>query len=121
MSKHSGCCSHDDDQQEERESHSHKHDREDNHDHEHAHEHSHSEGGFDLRAELAPVGLVIALFAVGIGFEEALHNTPFAIAEYAIFIAAYLLAGWNVLKIAGRNIVASNLLLDRASSRVRNC
>ena len=97
MSKHSGCCSHNDDQQEERESHSHRHDRE--------HEHSHGEAGFDLRAELAPVVLVIGLFGVGIGFEEALHNTPLSIAEYAIFIAAYLLAGWNVLKIAGRNIL----------------
>jgi Zn2+/Cd2+-exporting ATPase len=95
MSKHGGCCSHDDDKQEDRKSHSHDRDR----------EHSHGEGGFDLRAELAPVLLVFGLFGVGIGFEEVLHNTPFAIAEYAIFIFAYLLAGWNVLTIAGRNIL----------------
>ncbi len=95
MSKHGGCCSHDDDKQEDRESHSHKHDR----------EHNHGEAGFDLRAELAPVVLVIGLFGVGIGLEEPLHNTPFSIAEYAIFIFAYLLAGWNVLTIAGRNIL----------------
>ncbi len=106
MSKHCGCSSHDDDRQQ-KESHDHKpdRDRENSHDREHEHEHSHSEGGFDLRAELAPVVLVIALFGVGMGFEETLHNTPFAIAEYAIFISAYLLAGWNVLMIAGRNIL----------------
>jgi Cd2+/Zn2+-exporting ATPase len=99
MSKYSGCCSHDDDKQEDRESHSHKHDREDGHDHDCG------EGGIDLRTELVPVILVIGLFGVGIGFEETLHNTPFSIAEYAIFIFAYLLAGWNVLTIAGRNIL----------------
>ncbi|WP_019501287.1 heavy metal translocating P-type ATPase [Pseudanabaena sp. PCC 6802] len=103
MSKHCGCSSHDDDKQEHQESHSHKHDREDGHDRDH--DHDHGEGGFDLRAELAPVVLVIGLFGVGTGFEEALHNTPFSIAEYAIFIFAYLLAGWNVLTIAGHNIL----------------
>jgi Zn2+/Cd2+-exporting ATPase len=103
MSKHSECCSHDDDKQEHQESP--EHDRKDGHDHEHEHEHSHGEGGFDLRAELAPVVLVVGLFAIGTAFEETLHNTPFSIAEYAIFISAYLIAGWNVLMIAGRNIL----------------
>ncbi len=103
MSKHSECCSHDDDKQEHQESP--EHDRKDGHDHEHEHEHSHGEGGFDLRAELAPVVLVVGQFAIGTAFEETLHNTPFSIAEYAIFISAYLIAGWNVLMIAGRNIL----------------
>lgn len=103
MSKHSECCSHDDDKQEHQESP--EHDRKDGHDLEHEHEHSHGEGGFDLRAELAPVVLVVGLFAIGTAFEETLHNTPFLIAEYAIFISAYLIAGWNVLMIAGRNIL----------------
>jgi Zn2+/Cd2+-exporting ATPase len=89
---HSGCCSSED---------RHEPDRE----HSHGHSHSRGEGGFDLRAELAPVVLVTALFGVGVGFEEALHNTPFAIAEYIVFILAYLLAGWNVLSTAGRNIL----------------
>jgi Zn2+/Cd2+-exporting ATPase len=85
MSNHSGCssCCHDD------------RDR----------GHTHGEGEFNLKAELSPVLMVVGLFGVGVGFEETLHNTPFAIAEYAVFIAAYLLAGWNVLMAAGRNIL----------------
>jgi Zn2+/Cd2+-exporting ATPase len=96
-SGHLGCCGSDQTE----------HDREHSHENgnEHDHNHTHGEGGFNLRAELTPVALVIVLFAVGMGFEEALHNTPFSIAEYAVFIFAYLLAGWNVLMIAGRNIL----------------
>jgi Cd2+/Zn2+-exporting ATPase len=92
MSNHSGCssCCHDD-----RDRENHKHDR----------GHTHGEGEFNLKAELPPVLMVAGLFSVGVAFEEALHNTPFAIAEYAVFIAAYLLAGWNVLMAAGRNIL----------------
>jgi len=42
---------------------------------------------------------------LGSVFEKPLHNTPFSIAEYAVFIPAYLLSGWGVLTIAGRNIL----------------
>ena len=44
-------------------------------------------------------------YILGSVFEKPLHNTPFSIAEYAVFIPAYLLSGWGVLTIAGRNIL----------------
>lgn len=93
----SGCysCSHDEQPLHEHENHNHDHDR----------EHSHGDGDFELKRELIPVLLVVVLFIFGFAFEEPLHNTPFSIAEYLVFIPAYLLSGWNVLTIAGRNIL----------------
>ncbi|NJK48907.1 cadmium-translocating P-type ATPase [Candidatus Gracilibacteria bacterium] len=95
-----GCCScsHEDENQ---------HSRRENHNHNHAHNHEHSDedGDFELKRELLPIFLVIILFTLGFTFEETLHNTPFSIAEYLVFIPAYLLSGWNVLTIAGQNIL----------------
>ena len=50
------------------------------------------------------IGGVIVLFCLGLFFEPSLHHTPFAIGEYLVFIPAYLLSGWDVLRQAGRNI-----------------
>ena len=49
---------------------------------------------------------VSALFLLlsGIIFEKEIHNTPYHIAEYAVFITAYLIAGWKVITKAIRNI-----------------
>ncbi|NJL19782.1 MAG: cadmium-translocating P-type ATPase [Leptolyngbyaceae cyanobacterium SM1_3_5] len=91
--------------------HDHGHRSDDGHNHGHSHHdrhnhgHSHGSGEFDLKAELIPVGTVVVLFLLGIVFEDTLHNTPYSIAEYAVFIPAYLLSGWTVLKAAGRNIL----------------
>jgi len=52
-------------------------------------------------------GLVLLL--AGIFFEDELHSTPYHIAEYLIFIAAYLISGWNVLRMAVRNIVSGQV------------
>ena len=68
------------------------------------HAHNHSEG-FSLKREGVLVAVVIVLFVFGSVFEERLHNTPFSIAEYLVFIPAYLLSGWTVLTSAGRNIL----------------
>jgi Cd2+/Zn2+-exporting ATPase len=87
---HSGCCSHD------HENHNH---------HQHDHDHNHSHGEFNLKQELIPLIVVVSLFIVGFTFENTLHATPFAIAEYLVFIPAYLLSGWNVLMSAGKNIL----------------
>jgi Cd2+/Zn2+-exporting ATPase len=46
----------------------------------------------------------LLLLLAGILFEEEIHNTPFHIAEYAIFVTAYLVVGWNVLASAIKNI-----------------
>lgn len=79
------------------------HDHEHDHDHDHDHGHSHGSGELDFKAEILPVLLVVALLAGGMILEERLHNTPLRIGEYAVFIPAYLLSGWTVLKSAGRN------------------
>lgn len=70
------------------------------------HEHHHQHGSaFSLRRELPSVLVVVALFVLGIIFEKPLHDTPYSLGEYAVFIPAYLLSGWTVLKSAGRNII----------------
>lgn len=101
-SSDSGCCScsHEDDH------HQHSHENH-NHDHNHGHDHDHDHGSgdFNLKQELVPVILVVVLFVGGLIFEKQLHNTPYSIGEYLVFIPAYLLSGWNVLTIAGRNIL----------------
>nr|BAC10634.1 P type ATPase BXA1 [Oscillatoria brevis] len=94
-SSDSGCCSHD-------AHHEHSHE---NHNHDHDHGHDHGNGDFNLKQELIPVISVVLLFIGGLIFEEKLHNTPYSIAEYLVFIPAYLLSGWNVLTSAGRNIL----------------
>lgn len=84
------------------ENHDHDHDR--NHTHHHGHDHHHG-AEFTLKRELPSVLVVIILFVLGLVFEEPLHNTPYSLGEYAIFIPAYLMSGWSVLKSAGRNIL----------------
>ncbi|MEG3900945.1 heavy metal translocating P-type ATPase [Microcoleus sp. B4-C5] len=76
-----------------------------NENHNHDHSHNHGNGDFNLKQELIPVISVVVLFVGGLIFEEKLHNTPYSIGEYLVFIPAYLLSGWNVLTSAGRNIL----------------
>ncbi|MEM7554690.1 MAG: heavy metal translocating P-type ATPase [Cyanobacteria bacterium P01_A01_bin.84] len=76
----------------------------DGHSHGHNHGHSHN-GEFNLKQEIIPVGTSIILFVLGLFFYKFLHNTPFSIGEYLIFIPAYLVSGWSVLTTAGRNIL----------------
>lgn len=72
-------------------------------------DHNHGPGEFNLKQELPPVILSIALLAIGILFEKPLHNTPYSIAEFAVIIPAYLISGWTVLKTAGRNILRGQI------------
>ena len=67
--------------------------------------HNHGGGEVDLKREGLLVGVVITLFVLGSVFAETLHNTPYSIGEYLVFIPAYLLSGWTVLTTAGRNIL----------------
>ena len=78
------------------------------HSHDHGHGHSHS-GEFDLRREVTPIAIAAALFLVGLIFNDALRNTPFAVAEYAVLLPAYLISGWSVLTTAGRNILRGRI------------
>lgn len=68
-------------------------------------DHNHDVGEFSLQREGVLVGVVIALFVSGSVFEATLHDTPYSIGEYLVFIPAYLLSGWTVLTTAGRNIL----------------
>jgi len=47
----------------------------------------------------------LALLLIGLIFEEKLHNTPYEMAEYALYVTAYLIVGWNVLASAVKNII----------------
>ena len=45
------------------------------------------------------------LLVIGLLFEKQLHNTPFEIAEYAVFVTGYLIVGWKVIASAVKNIM----------------
>lgn len=47
----------------------------------------------------------VAIFAIGMVFRDALHDTPYSAGEYAVLLSAYLLSGWQVLRTAFRNLV----------------
>ncbi len=47
----------------------------------------------------------LAFLIVGMVFEEVLHNTPLQLAEYALYITAYLIVGWDVVISAIKNII----------------
>ncbi|HEY9624982.1 MAG TPA: heavy metal translocating P-type ATPase [Crinalium sp.] len=99
---------HDDHAAEHRHNDGHSHDESDVDDG-HDHGHNHGSGEFNLKQELPPVLIAIALFAIAILFEQPLHNTPYNFAEFAVIIPAYLLSGWTVLKAAGRNILRGQI------------
>jgi len=44
------------------------------------------------------------LLILGLVFQDSLHNTPHAFAEYIVFLSAYLLSGWTVLWTAFRHL-----------------
>ncbi|MEH1997543.1 MAG: heavy metal translocating P-type ATPase [Nostoc sp.] len=98
-SESSGCssCEHD-----HHENHNHDHNHDENHNHDHNHDHG---GEFNLKDEVLPLVMILSLYAPGVIFENQLHNTFYSIGEYLLFIPAYLLSGWSVLKTAGRNIL----------------
>ncbi len=55
--------------------------------------------------DLIKILVVLSLLAIGIIFRSTLRSTPFSIGEYSIFLSAYFLSGWNVLKNAFKNII----------------
>ncbi|MDZ8184266.1 MAG: heavy metal translocating P-type ATPase [Nostoc sp. ChiSLP02] len=100
-SESSDCCScgH-----EHHENHNHHHNENYNHDHSHNHNEE-----FNLKKEVFPLVVILSLYAPGVIFENQLHNTLYSIGEYLVFIPAYLLSGWSVLKTAGRNILKGRI------------
>lgn len=72
----------------------------------HAHDHGHdqADGGEGLgRGRLMELIVASVLFLVGFLFNQRLHDTPYAIAEYATLLTAYALVGRRVLWAAVRN------------------
>jgi Cd2+/Zn2+-exporting ATPase len=59
---------------------------------------------FSLKKDIITGSVAGLLFLVQLLFEQHLHHTPGSIAEYAVCLTAYLLAGWNVLSGAVRTI-----------------
>lgn len=72
-------------------------------------DHDHDSGEFSPRKALTPIAISAVLFLTGLIFNEPLHNTRFAIAEYAVLIPAYLISGWGVLTTAGRNLLRGRI------------
>lgn len=56
------------------------------------------------RPELIKIFITILLLSVGLIFEKLIHNTPYHITEYLVFLPAYLISGWGVLIGAFRSI-----------------
>lgn len=55
----------------------------------------------------------ILLLASGLIFEEYIHNTPFQIAEYLVFVTAYLIVGWGVLSSAFKSIIRGRVFNEQ--------
>ncbi|MBU7582551.1 MAG: cadmium-translocating P-type ATPase [Nostoc sp. TH1S01] len=98
-SENSHCCGYD---HYENYNHNHEHHHDDNHNHDHG-------GEFIFKNEIYSLIVICILYVSGLIFEQQLHNTPYAIGEYLVFIPAYLLSGWTVLKTAGRNILKGRI------------
>lgn len=69
----------------------------------HEHQHDHGTGEFNTTRETLLIGAALALFALGLIFRDGLHNTPYSLGEYAVFLTAYAISGWNVVYAAVRN------------------
>ncbi|MFH1241566.1 MAG: heavy metal translocating P-type ATPase [Pseudomonadota bacterium] len=63
-----------------------------------------AEEAFSPRKELYVIISSVILFVLGILFRKELHLTPYAWAEYAVLLSAYLLSGLKVLSTAFRNL-----------------
>ncbi|MBE2188765.1 MAG: heavy metal translocating P-type ATPase, partial [Candidatus Kapabacteria bacterium] len=57
------------------------------------------------KSEIIKIAVVIALLIFGMVFENMIHGTQFQWIEYFVFVVAYLISGWGVLKSAIRNII----------------
>ncbi|MDP2743452.1 MAG: heavy metal translocating P-type ATPase [Dehalococcoidia bacterium] len=62
------------------------------------------EEDFNLKRHLAFIISAVILFGLGMILRDTLHETPYGLAEYAVFLSAYLLSGWKVLFTALRNL-----------------
>ncbi len=66
--------------------------------------HRHDQEQGRLRRRVARLALSALLSVAGIALEEPLHTTPYALAEWAVLLSAYLLAGGPVVLAAVRHL-----------------
>ncbi|NOZ35501.1 MAG: cadmium-translocating P-type ATPase [Chlorobi bacterium] len=57
------------------------------------------------RNTILTASIGILLIIPGIIYQDLLHNTPYHFAEYLLFVTAYLIVGWKVIVLAGKNII----------------
>ncbi len=62
-----------------------------------------------LTGSIIKILIVLILLTAGIVFKKELRATPFSIAEYLVFLTAYFLSGWKVLRNAVRNIIKGKI------------
>ncbi|MDI3533802.1 MAG: Zn2+/Cd2+-exporting ATPase [Thermosediminibacterales bacterium] len=67
------------------------------------------EEDMNIKKQLAVMGVSFLLLLAGLIYRKQLYNTPFAIAEYAVFLISYFLVGWNILISALKNITRGNV------------
>ncbi len=63
----------------------------------------------NFKRELLRIGGLLTLFIGGMLFLKPLETTPYHLGEWAVFLTAYLFAGWKVLRAAGRNILKGRI------------
>ena len=56
------------------------------------------------RNEIIKVVAGLVLLLAGVLFNDRIHNTPFHIAEYAVFVVAYSIVGWKVFASAAKSV-----------------
>ncbi|MEW6506182.1 MAG: heavy metal translocating P-type ATPase [Bacteroidota bacterium] len=61
------------------------------------------------KVELIKIFLTVLLLAVGLIFEKEIHNSQYRMTEYLVFIPAYLISGWGVLRGALRSITRGKI------------
>ncbi len=71
---------------------------------------SQDEGKFHISKDIILIVVSLVLFTIGMILKGRLHETPFSIGEYGIFLLAYFLCGYNVLSAAVRNVFRGNVL-----------
>ncbi len=73
------------------------------------------------KKELIKIFLTSVLLFVGLIFEKEIHNSPYRIAEYLVFIPAYLISGWGVLKGAVRSITKGKVFNEHFLMTIATC
>ncbi len=63
----------------------------------------------NVKRELLRLGLLLAIFITGLVFLKTLEATPYHAGEWILFLSAYFLSGWKVLRSAARNIMKGRI------------